>query len=438
MSLQVHRARLLRTAEGRRGYTLIEMMVAIGLLAFFGSGLVVLLRQSTSLWRSAETRGQAYEQARSLLDLIASDLRSAVVRGGDAYDDSWVRFVLDNGVNGQTRLRFVRAIDAELSQPGLRYAGEMVSTRAAETFRGYVRKLPKEHEKASRLRSPSGLMEVCYLTDPRSDVHALWRGVRAPIGGRDSFFFDANIESPSTNRSELRRRGTSRDVTSDTSSGAPESSAVNRTASPSGAQDESVDPDLSSFAAAIAEHVLYLGFRCGNSTTTGWHDAPTNSPPTAPSAVWNAHAKTRARTRGATDRRSESEESAPQHRFPQVVEVTVVIGEPEQTLGPRLAKALSTTDVEIELTRPLQRSDDRGDPFVRIGSEWIAVEEFRGSRLLIASGGRGARKTDATDHPRGASVHAGRRFRRFVSIPAAKGRSVAEGEATRPTSGRNR
>lgn len=42
-----------------RGYTLLELMLATGLLAFLGSGMAVLLSQSVNLWRGAERRGRA-------------------------------------------------------------------------------------------------------------------------------------------------------------------------------------------------------------------------------------------------------------------------------------------------------------------------------------------------------------------------------------------
>ena len=53
---------------GRRsgGYTLLEVVIAVGILVVLGSGLATLLTQGISIWRRAENRGKVYDQARRL------------------------------------------------------------------------------------------------------------------------------------------------------------------------------------------------------------------------------------------------------------------------------------------------------------------------------------------------------------------------------------
>ena len=58
---------------GRRsgGYTLLEVVIAVGILVVLGSGLATLLTQGISIWRRAENRGKVYDQARILLERMA-------------------------------------------------------------------------------------------------------------------------------------------------------------------------------------------------------------------------------------------------------------------------------------------------------------------------------------------------------------------------------
>src|SRR2546428_12365180 len=74
-------------ASGFGGYTILEMLIAMSLLVPLGGGLGTLLRQSISIWSTAENRGRVYEEARAGLDPLADDLRppaipSHAARGG--------------------------------------------------------------------------------------------------------------------------------------------------------------------------------------------------------------------------------------------------------------------------------------------------------------------------------------------------------------------
>lgn len=60
----------------RLGLTLIELVVAIGILSILGWALVLLLSSGMTTWRTGEMRRGAYERAQFIFDRIARDLAS--------------------------------------------------------------------------------------------------------------------------------------------------------------------------------------------------------------------------------------------------------------------------------------------------------------------------------------------------------------------------
>ena len=143
---------------GRRagGYTLLEVVIAVGILVVLGSGLATLLTQGISIWRRAENRGKVYDQARILLERMAEDLRSAVVDPGAGVGSPWVRFICDRDYRGRQRLRFVRTISAETSNEILREGGQYLAVRTPAVFDG---KYDRQEASDGSLGAPGGLAE---------------------------------------------------------------------------------------------------------------------------------------------------------------------------------------------------------------------------------------------------------------------------------------
>ena len=311
------------------GYTLMEMLIAMTLLIVLGGGLVTILRQSVSIWSTAESRGRMYEQARALLDLISADLQSTAIRSHQEDADSWVRFIADRydhpGASGSQRLRFVRTISGEMADSVLREGGRRLSTASPVYYDGT--NLPQAAE-SGLLLAPAGRMEVFYMQDPRPGVTTVWRGVRAPVGGPNSLFVNRNVE-PSA-ESGLGSTSVPLDTATDGEEGI----------------------FLETFASPIADQVLYLGFRFWTSATNTWRDVPTlvkvaPGQASGPSRMWDS---TRALiTEPASNRsagtfrwkpRKGSLHDARDDVFPELVEVTVVIAKEEELLGPRLTEKL--------------------------------------------------------------------------------------------------
>lgn len=65
----------------RRGFTLIEMLVSVTIMSFMLIMMSQMIGQTQSIWRSAQTRIDNFNKARSMLDLITDDLQRAVFRG---------------------------------------------------------------------------------------------------------------------------------------------------------------------------------------------------------------------------------------------------------------------------------------------------------------------------------------------------------------------
>lgn len=63
-------------ALSRRGFTILELLVAITILSVLVVLLLSMLDNTTKLWRTNENRVESYREARAALNLIASDLRS--------------------------------------------------------------------------------------------------------------------------------------------------------------------------------------------------------------------------------------------------------------------------------------------------------------------------------------------------------------------------
>ena len=71
--------------------------------------------------------------------------------------------------------------------------------------------------------------------------------------------------------------------------------------------------------------------------------------------------------------------------------------------------------IRISNSELFNEIDEGGPRFLRVGDEWMEVQEATGFDLRVR---RGARSTDASTHDAGAPVIVGRSFERTISIPA--------------------
>ncbi|HVS17937.1 MAG TPA: prepilin-type N-terminal cleavage/methylation domain-containing protein, partial [Planctomycetota bacterium] len=166
----------------RRGMTLVELVIAAGLLSILLVALLSLMDDFLALWERSETRRAAVEESAGVVELLAADL--AGLEPGPRGDvlAEWVFFDTDgDGVNetGWPRLRLVRHATPR----------EIALAQAART-----EKVPGQ-----------GLFEILWAVLPARaqsndpDLRAegvLWRGERL-VGDTEgvSFFDPAYISS---------------------------------------------------------------------------------------------------------------------------------------------------------------------------------------------------------------------------------------------------
>ena len=156
----------------RSGFTLVELLLALGLLAVLMIALVRLLDTSLRIWGRTEANRDLLEMGGAVLDLCAGDL--GALEGGPRGDllAEWVRFDTDrDGSRGAVwpRLRIVRRASAS----GLQGARPGSQARTG------------------------GLFEVCWALLPASQatpderpLGVLWRGERW-VGDEETLsFFD--------------------------------------------------------------------------------------------------------------------------------------------------------------------------------------------------------------------------------------------------------
>lgn len=402
-------------AGARRGYTLMELLIAMCLLIVLGGGLATFLGHGVSTWRRAENRGRVHETARALLEGIADDLRSTAIRTGPAAGETWIRFLADTAPGGRQRLRFVRATSGEAADPILREGGRRLSVRTPAVVDG---RNDAAEAREGLLTAPGGLMEVLYTMDPRADRRTVWRGTLSPVGGADSLFIDRNIED-----------------------GPPRPPPPGAASRGEGVTEPADAIQLSRVALPVAEDVLHVGFRFWTPASKTWGPIPPALRPgaedgSAPSTSWDSASGgamasgpassgavrgKQGTTRAVTSPRRAGSPGSPLEDdrpvFPEAVEVTVVIAETADLLGTRLAEDVIESGATLQLSREIELPLEPGDRFLLIDEEWVEIESVNARDAKVAPGGRGARSTTAAKHERGARVEMGSTFRRIVDIP---------------------
>lgn len=125
------------------GFTLVELLVAIGLLAVLGTLLIMTFTDSLSLWSQGETQRKRYEEAHFILRKLTNDLRQAWVplddrsRSGVSADS--LRPFLQAGINTPDNAPFRgRWLDMIRTKPGYITGGDSLSTGDRFQRRVYV------------------------------------------------------------------------------------------------------------------------------------------------------------------------------------------------------------------------------------------------------------------------------------------------------------
>jgi prepilin-type N-terminal cleavage/methylation domain-containing protein len=82
------RSRRERDCRARRGFTLVELLAVMAILSLMSVSLFTMVHQGTETWRQARAGTEAHLKARQILDMMAREIRGAVLitvaRGPDS------------------------------------------------------------------------------------------------------------------------------------------------------------------------------------------------------------------------------------------------------------------------------------------------------------------------------------------------------------------
>ncbi len=459
-----------------RGYSLLELLVAMSIMVILGTGLIVLLKQGVTTWHVAEKRAMVYERGRMVLDQVGEDLRSACSDSSAEGAGFWIRFLCDHDRQGRQRLRFTRAISGEMTDPLAREGGSRLELADVGHYDHHG---DAAEAAAGRLLAPRGYQEVLYCLDPKAERTFLWRGIRSPIGGAGSLFIDRNIEEePDATKSKKRTAAGLRSPQDE--SGNPgialaDGPAAQKEPAPKelgkrlsirqkaaagkkgaghgkdghpppapppaapfdpGALPPAQRLDLTPIERAarpFSEGILHLSFAFWTRDTSTWdrtvpaltRKGTRKGERCGPVLTWDS-------TRAILDEKAAGEtfawrsvpgslEDPSDDIFPERVEVTLVVAGNADVQSIALAAEIGPSDRLIPLSRTEGLPTEGPERFVRIGGEWIAYEKVERGQLIISAGkeaGRGARGSTAAGHGAGTTVEVGTTFRRVIQIPA--------------------
>ncbi len=328
-----------------------------------------LIDRTLGVWRKSETRSSLLEQAASVADLFAHDLRG-----------------LENGVQGDLVLEWVRFDTdgdgvAETNWPRLRLVRQGSSAEVARLQEDLQREsgAPRTADAPARvLRAAPGLIESIWLVAPASltdaDARAegiLWRGERLQDDATTKSFFAPDFMG---------------------SSGRP----------PAGATEELSGgvlwmQVLCAAQTSVVHERWHLGLEPGDATAS-W-DAWAKDRPDASAVAWNQpHPGVRpAHGRPALPRRVRLE--------------LEVERESDRTRRTRLLDQVDAADGRLALDDG-SRLPEPG-ACVRIDAEWMQLSSVDGDSAAVV---RGVRGTTPRSHARGALVHWGAPLTRELTV----------------------
>lgn len=343
----------------RRGFTLVELVLAVGLAAILFVALVRLIDTSITIWDRTESSRETNETASAALELLVEDLVS--LEGGPRGDllAEWVRFDVDgDGIAGflAPRLRLIRQVSA------------------ADLLR-----LDAESELDP---GASGLVEVAWTClslggearDARNTL-VLRRGERRLGEDETLSFFDARFFGPSG-------RGAA------------------------GALEEVTGGVLwFSLSFAGQTSVLENGWRVGDGLAdcaASW-DAWNRGRPDIQVTEWNEPAAGQ----------------PPAHDVPLLPRRVRIEFELERAasarLRTRLERAMEPDETRLEVQN--ERALPEPGTLVLLDEEWMEIQSKSGTTASVARAMRGSRRAP---HASGTLVHFGERILREVPIPLHK------------------
>jgi hypothetical protein len=356
--------------SGAGGFSLLEVLVAMSMFMVLGAGLVALMSRAMDFLEGGAAGSEVQDKARDFVTPFARDVGNVAVERRLEPGKPTIRFLsdqvgYDSDGSGSVdylaqRLVFVRHTTREVTDEKVRDQGigglEEVIWIAVPTRLGIL---------AERDRRVSTVDEDAQAQPadlPDAGLLTLYRGVRAPIGGPMSLF----------DRQLVRRL-----------------------------------EKLVAVADPLMNNVLHFSVEfegVRNQWTSGWDSTRSIEPSRYLKFPWYVG--------------PDSFEDARDDVSPRALRVTFVF---ERTgSGANPAKLLDTIGDEakrITVDRPSLLAG-AGEPYVKVGSEWIQHSGSVRSDGTLAIVNRGARGTLAKPHEAGTLVRTGMTVVRTILIPS--------------------
>lgn len=352
-------AERVKTTERRAGFTLVELMIASGLLVILSLAVFQFLRRFTTLWQKSEERRELVEEASGVTELFAEDIASLVNGPRGDLVAEWVFFDTDGDDVPETMWPRVRM---------LRFATESELARLQAGF-----------DSAKKKHAGEGVLEVAWLVMPayvgknepdrRSEGIAM-RGERLQGGDGLSFFEPGFFDAAN------RPRQTPNEVSG----------------------------GVLWFGLEFATQtsLVFDGWKLGaeySDVATSW-DAWNRGRPSADRHFWNEPGKGMPK-------------SGERALLPRRVRLTLEIERAEDhKRRTRLSAPTASSDATIEVEDGSRVPELRGT-FVRIDAEWLEVVKVDERTVTVR---RGARGSNPVGHASGALVHFGRQVVREVPV----------------------
>lgn len=359
----------MRSRSLNRGLTVIELVIAVALLALLMISVFGVIRGFIGVWDKSESRRMRVEESSAVGELLAKDL--VAMDGGGRGDlvAEWIPYDTDDDGAADAlwpRLRFVRhASVAELARLQARSKEKLPDQGLLEVawcvVPAYKGKKEVDH------RSEGLLLRGERIATPRDEVNPL------PAAAREVSYFDPRFFSRN---------------------GEPTPGALNE----------------------VTGGVLWFGLEFATQTTTlrdGWHlghqlsdactswDAWRKQRPNALVHVWNepGAGMPKAKKRALLPRR---------------VKIELEFERPKEAqrrtrLSELLAVGVNTMRVDDD-----QRLPTTSGAFVKIDGEWLKIGGSATGRSVGVQ--RAMRGTRAANHERGALIHFGEMYFREVPI----------------------
>jgi len=356
-------------SRARAGLTMIELLCAMFILTMLMVLVFQLIDRTLSVWRKNETRQSLLEQASSVADLFAHDLRGLENGAQGDFVLEWVRFDTDGDGVAESkwpRLRLVRqASSAEVA-------------RLEEEAQRDAGKPAKRDAQAAVLRATPALVETIWLVAPASlvdpDARAegiLWRGERLVDDKSSLSFFAPDF------------LGTS---------GRP----------PAGATEE------------LTTGLLWMQVYCAAQTSIVHDGWKLGSEPASAAASWDAWSKDRpdAAAVGWNQKHPGIAVAHGRPALPRRVRLELEFErESDRTRRTRLSDAVDVADSRLALEDGTRMP--AAGAFVLVEAEWMQLSSVEGDSAAVT---RGLRGTTARSHGKGALVHWGAPLAREVSV----------------------